>query len=346
MTYFTPRNPTARNYGRSSAVTITRKTLNEIPWAEGYTAYQEAANMWEETAQAAHESLADASYAHFIKQKEADYESVNPEGGAYEGNATDSNPQQPYKPLPNRTSGRRKAGQKAFVEWLTAKKFGDLSTSVLPEMITLVGNLPYKLNENGLISGKSLLQSFSKTPTMLGIYVFLMLDSRSCYLDKQYKGTARPYSSLVPLILYAIRLVKGVPYTAWDPEEIRSVVNHDLAEAMLFDMPEDQWPTKDEILEGRQQGLTFASGPNTGKVRSAITSHKLYATTGTCFEKTPSLFQVMLSQIWVAHPENRTKYMVLDPIDWDKVPAPLIEIEVFSPFDHQNDSQETYDGIL
>ena len=346
MTYFTSRKPAIRNYGRSSSVTITRKTLNEIPWAEGYSAYQEAANMWEETAQAAHESLADASYTHFIEQREAEYESVNPEGGAYEGNATDSNPQQPYKPLPNRVSGRRKAGQKAFVAWLTAKSFGDLSTTVLPEMITMVGALPYKLNDNGLISGKSLLSSFSKTPTMLGIYVFLMLDTRSCYLDKQYKGTSKTYSSLVPLIMYAIRLVKGVPYTAWDPEEIRLVVNNDLADAMLFGMPESEWPTKDEIIAGRLQGLTFASGPSLGKVRSPITSHKLYATGGTCFEKTPSLFQVMLSQIWVAHPENRSKYMVLDPDNWDKVPPPLIEVDVFTPSDYQAGVEEIYEGIL
>jgi hypothetical protein len=37
----------------------------------------------------------------------------------------------------------------------------------------------------------------------------------------------------------------------------------------------------------------------------------------------------MLSQIWVAHPENRTKYMVLDPLNWDRVPPPLIETDIF-----------------
>lgn len=346
MTYFTGKRPAARNYGRSSAVTITRKTLREIPWAEGYEAYQAAANMWEETASAAYEAIQDATYANFIKQKEVEYEYLNSESGALEFNLSDAHPQEPYKALPNRVAGRRKAGQKAFVEWLTAKSFGDLSTTVLPELMTLVGNLSYKLNPNGLISGKSLLPHFSENNTMKGIYVFLMLDTRSCYLDKQYKGTARPYSSLVPLILYAIRLVKGVPYTAWDPAELSLVVNHDLVEAMLFDMPEDQWPTREEIIAGRLQGLTFASGSNIGKVRNPVTSFKLYATGGTCFEKTPPLFQVMLSQIWVAHPDNRTKYMVLDPKNWDKVPPPLIEVDVFSSADSQAWPEETYEGIL
>lgn len=39
----------------------------------------------------------------------------------------------------------------------------------------------------------------------------------------------------------------------------------------------------------------------------------------------------MLAQIWVAHPDNRTKYMVLDPLNWDRVPPALIQVEVLEP---------------
>lgn len=343
MAYYTARPP-VRNYGKSSQVTISKRDVATTPWAQGYHVYSDAANLWESTETDAHHQMADALYKQWIQKKESQMEDMDPEAGAYEGNLTDEFPQQPYSVLPNKQAGRRKAGQKAYIAWLEDLKYGDLSTTILPELMTLVGNLPYKLNENGLISGKSLLSAFSKDATMLGIYVFLMLDSRSCYLTQQYKGTARPFSSLVPLIPYAIRLVKGVAYTAWDPEEIRLVINNDLADAMLFDL--DPKPTRDDILEGREQGLTFASGKDVGKMRNPVTSFKLFATAGTCFEKTPHLWQVMTSQIWVAHPENRSKYMVLDPLNWDKVPPPLVSVEVFAPSAYQAEATEVYNGIL
>jgi hypothetical protein len=37
----------------------------------------------------------------------------------------------------------------------------------------------------------------------------------------------------------------------------------------------------------------------------------------------------MLTQIWCAHPENRTKYMVLCPYAWDCIPPPLISNNIF-----------------
>ena len=345
MTYYTAR-PAAlhRNYGKSSQVTVSRRDVATTPWAEGYQVYTDAANLWESTETEAYHQMADASYKQYIEKKESQMEDISPEAGAYEGNLTDEFPQQPYSELPNRRAGRRKAGQKAFIAWLEGLKYGDLSTTILPELMTLIGNLPTKLNENGLISGNAFIEWFSKSPINRGIYVFLMLDTRSAYLTQQYKGTARTFSSLVPLIPYAIRLVRGVPYTAWDPKEIRQVVNNDLADAMLFDL--DPKPTRDDILEGREQGLTFASGKDVGKMRNPVTSFKLFATAGTCFEKTPHLWQVMTSQIWVAHPENRSKYMVLDPTNWDRVPPPLVSVEVFAPSAYQAEASEAYNGIL
>jgi hypothetical protein len=43
----------------------------------------------------------------------------------------------------------------------------------------------------------------------------------------------------------------------------------------------------------------------------------------------PELAQTMIAQIWCAHPSNRTKYMVLDPKNWDAIPAPLISSDIF-----------------
>ena len=317
-----------RSTGKSSAVTSITKDFNSIPWAKLYETYMEAALDWEETALAAQHSQEDDAYEHLISKKETALEST--ESGAYEGNLRDEYPKPQYAPLASRGYGRRKAGQKAVIEnFIKSYNFGDWSETIMPQIITKIGSMPFVKNENGLISGKRFVADNFKTDADKGLYIFLMLDTRSSYLGTQYKGTSRPYSSLVPLILYAIRLVRGVVYTAWDPEEIRLVVNNDLADAMLFRT--DVWPTKDEILEGRQKGLTIGSGKDAGKIRSPLSTFKLYATTGTCFWGMPSCVQLMLAQIWVAHPDNRTKYMVLDPLNWDRVPPALIQVEVLEP---------------
>jgi hypothetical protein len=39
----------------------------------------------------------------------------------------------------------------------------------------------------------------------------------------------------------------------------------------------------------------------------------------------------MLTQIWLAHPTIRNEYMVLDPVNWDNVPQPLVSNDIFKP---------------
>ena len=323
-----------RNTGKSSAVTSITKDFNSIQWGKAYEIYKEAGDEWEEMATSVHHTQEDEAYEYLISKKETAWAEMNSESGAYEGNLRDEYPKPPYTSLPKRLYGRRKAGQKALIEkFIKTNSFGDWSETIMPQIITKLGNMPFVKNENGLISGKRFILDNFKTDADKGLWAFLMLDTRSSYLTTQYKGPGRQFSSLVPLILYAIRLVKGETYTAWDPEEIRYVVNNDLADAMLFRT--DVWPTRDEILEGRHKGLTVGIGKDAGKQRSPISSYKLYAVSGTCFSGMPSCAQVMLSQIWVAHPENRTKYMVLDPVNWDKVPPALIQVEVFDPKPNQ-----------
>ena len=317
-----------RSTGKSSAVTTVKKSFSNIPWAEAYSIYKTAGDEWEELATLAQRAEEDSAYEASIQKLETRVSEG--ESGAYEGNIRDENPQTNRKPLAHRAYGRRKAGQKALIEnFINAYNLGDWSETIMPEIITKVGGMHLTRNSNGLISGKRFIYDNFTTDADKGLWAFLMLDSRSCYLSTQYKGSSKPYSTLVPLILYAVRLVRGEAYTAWDPAELRSVVNHELAEAMLFTT--DQWPTRDELIEGREQGLTIGSGKDMGKKRSPISTFKLYATSGTCYQGMPACLQVMLAQIWVAHPDNRTKYMVLDPTNWDRVPPPLIEAEPLAP---------------
>lgn len=320
-----------RASNRSSAVTIIKKDIEHIPWAEMYRIYTKAGDDWEETAQAAHEHSENEKYEYSIRKREENWSEMHSEEGAYEGNLRDEFPKPPLAPLPSRNHGRLKAGQKALTAYITGTlKLGSWADTVMPQIITRLGNMPVVYNAEGLINGTQFVKDNFKTEADRGFYHFLMLDSRSCYLDSpQYKGTSKSYSALVPLILYALRLVKDIPYTAWDRETLRHVVNYDLYRAMTYTT--DSWPTREQILEDREIGLTYHSGSSMGKVRNPISSHKLYSTKNTCFDKMPSLVQVMIAQIWVAHPENRTKYMILDCENWHRVPPALVSTEVFSP---------------
>lgn len=314
----------------SSAGTVYTRGFEMVPWEEFFRLYQEAADTWEDQAQLSHQRSLDAYYDNYVKRQEQKAEALQGEAGALEINISESLAPKNTTPLPGKAAGRRRAGLKAVLEKIESLKFGDWSDKIMPEIITYIGNMQFRVNDNGLTSGKKFVQDNFKTDKDRGLYVFLMLDSRSKYLAQQYRGAGKPYSSLVPLIPYAHRLKTGTLYSAWDPQEIAFVVNEDLAEGMLYRPAEGQeWPSREQILEERTQCLTFSTGKDAGKVRSPLSSFKLYSTQGTCFEGIPHCAQIMMSQIWVAHPENRTKYMVLDPLDWDGVPEPLIPVQMF-----------------
>jgi hypothetical protein len=43
----------------------------------------------------------------------------------------------------------------------------------------------------------------------------------------------------------------------------------------------------------------------------------------------PKITQTILTQCWLAHPELRTPYMILDLENWDNLPKPLVSNEIF-----------------
>jgi hypothetical protein len=49
----------------------------------------------------------------------------------------------------------------------------------------------------------------------------------------------------------------------------------------------------------------------------------------------PKLTQTILTQCWLAHPESRTPYMILDLENWDNMPKPLVSNEIFKELPKQ-----------
>lgn len=236
---------------------------------------------------------------------------------------------------------KRKAGQKAITDiWIPRYKLGSLLISVMPQIMAHIASKPFRLAEVSTVEGKIDGAKMTKSAFAFdsewerGLYLFLMLDSRSAYLTTQYKGEGVQFCSLVPLIPYAFKLHHKLSYSKWDRKTLKWVVNKNLCAAMLY---EGSF-TRDELLHARELGLVYQSGAAEGQSRNPQSTFKLWSTKGGCLHGVPELAQVMLTQIWCAHPSNRTPYMVLDPKNWDIMPTPLITENIFMPLTAVNNS--------
>ena len=307
--------------------TITRE-LKSIPFDKAFRLCEDAAELALATQQQILDDKFSAEVAHLEQQYTASHEAPSEVSFA----------DQVSVPKLDHAKIARQARQKALTEEFIPQYKLDttLQLYTLPELIRWLGKvysdqwLREVMTAEGRIDGKKAAKTifdFSQDWDK-GLYYFLMLDSRSSYLKTQYKGDARNYCSLVPLILYAFKLLHSVPYSKWDRATLPYVVNESLCNAMLCDVPE---VTREELLEIRELGLVFKTGQKIGSTRNPATTYKLTGVNSTKIGGMPELAQTMITQIWCAHPTNRTKYMVLDPENWDSIPTPLVAEQLFAP---------------
>lgn len=303
---------------------IINGSLASIPWEEAYRIYENAAAL-------ALANYKDAREAHYRDQYEKELtrrnllqESLNPEAGSYEGDFNLEYSPPPLSAVEIREV-RQKGGEEALLEYFIKpyqlKSFG---MRVMEEILVVYKN--HKLNKagpGGTICGKQyLLDNFNpKDEKSLGIYRFLQFNQRSAWLGGSATKEGKRFNNLVPLILFAHKLYNNTPYSSWSRETLHYVVNSQLAEAMLLEPPQLSVERK---LELRDLGLMAK-----GERRSAQTTYMLYGLKNTEVGELNNLSKAMLLQTWCAHPTNRTKYMVLDPQNWDEMPTPLVSPDIF-----------------
>lgn len=303
---------------------IVDGSLASVPWEEAYKIYENAASL----ALADYRDAREEHYKEQFRQEDSRRRllaaSLAPEGGGFEGDVNLE-----YSPPAMTTEEvrevRQKAGDEALLEYFIKpyqlKSFG---MRVMEEILAIYKN--HRLNNlgaEGTICGKQyLLDNFDpKDKHALGIYRFLQFNQRSAWLSGPATKEGKKFCNLVPLILFAHKLYNDVPYNRWGRENIHYVVNSQLATAMLAEHPE---LSVERRLQLRDIGLTAK-----GEKRSAQTTYMLYGLKGTEVEKLDSLSKAMILQTWCAHPTNRTKYMILDSADWDKMPSALLNAEIF-----------------
>lgn len=199
-----------------------------------------------------------------------------------------------------------------------------------PQALAHVAKWSIARDHTGLISPKSLVVDNCKNnPRNKGLYWILMSKHRA--VRKQYQQTE--FCSMVPLILAAFKKFAGIKYSEWNRDEVHYVISPALLEAATTVPPQY---TLEEILQFRVQGLTTSDRAtrNPGVLKSATTTYNLHGLPRELEDgrvgpgSLPAMLKMMICQTWCAHPQNRSPYMILDPLDWDHMPEPLLTDEV------------------
>lgn len=293
------------------------KNIKNVPFDEVLELYMDAKRELIDTAQADE----DDRYEQLIAAKEREY--CNNNEAPYEGNFRDEFKKNPVNVTPLavekkfsasfETQFLLKYGIPAHIDW------------ILEAAVTIIGQMRVYKDDEDLLDPVAFRNENFKDSWSKGLYLLLKVNTKSQYLKLQYKAPHKAYGALVPFIMYAQRLAKNIPYSAWSRDGIDAIVHTDLAEAMCFTGFNY---TKEQIIERRTEGLTIKSGRGMGTMKNPVTTHRLTHGSDPDWNSIPTLAQVMYAQIWMAHPSNRTKYMILDPENWDRMPPALIPSEV------------------
>lgn len=208
-------------------------------------------------------------------------------------------------------------GDDQFELQVEAANLHNFSTWLLPQLVAHFGR--WRLHSTGQETVVK-----NSVSTLDKVLWRLSRVRRSLLVKNQ---TRQPeYGQLTPLILLGLKRSQGYSYEQFrEFQDIKWLLEPPLLEALSVTI---SVPQKNRLLEIRDQGLIYRSGKNSGTRRNPETTWQLYGIQDTELGGYPKLLQTILTQCWLAHPKNRRETMILDPLDWDLMPEPLIDVDV------------------
>lgn len=285
----------------------SKKDIKEIPFATIRQEYVRAVNEYKD--------IRARQYAEFLLSKEAEWTATHE--APYEGNFSDQYPD------PKLTQSELDAvGFKGVAAVLPSLGIKAASKWLMPQLLNYLNEtVVFVRTAEGKIDGRATVINWvaKDQDKHLGMLYVITFPTRSAVVSNQ---TSEPdSSSLVPLFLAAFKKYRNINYSEWDRDTLSLIVAEPLLKAMLCGPVPDI--TTEQLLQLRVDG------------KLPTTHHKLLAAAvnASPLAGLPDNAVAMLTQIWVASPELRTKYMVLDPDNWDAMPAPLVSINLFSKYD-------------
>lgn len=167
----------------------------------------------------------------------------------------------------------------------------------------------------GQIGGKETYEANVKDDSSRVLYRLSRV-RRSCFISNQTEDPT--YASYTPLILLGQRLYNQVDYSSFETATDIQILLEPYLDEIVQSANKVPLPTAERLLEIRDIGLIQA-----GESRHPKACFKLNGLRGTEFEEHKAL-ATMVTQCWLAYPGVRVAHtMLLDPYDWDNIPAPL-----------------------
>jgi len=216
-------------------------------------------------------------------------------------------------------------------EFCEAEKLSHFYTWLLPQMVAHFGSWTLAYTAEGQIDVLATLKhNVGTDPKLQGIWKLSRV-KRSLLIPVMSKSP--DYGTLTPLVLMGLKRMQGVDYQSWRAlNNLEYILEPSLYKAL--NLNHDDLLTcgslgSERLLELRNQGLLQRTGAKAGQMKKPESTWSLTGMQGTEIAHLPKLTQTMLTQIWLAHPSLRTPYMILDPNNWDNLPAPLLTPEIF-----------------
>lgn len=216
--------------------------------------------------------------------------------------------------------------------WAESNDLSHFSSWIMPQLVAWYGSWTLAYTTEGQIDCLQTVRNNCPCPQTRAFYMLSRM-KRSLLVASQTKSP--DYSTLTPLILMGQKRMQGVNYEQWrSAKNLEWVMEPRLYEALSLDaqtIEECCSLGSDRLIEIRDQGLLARTGKYAGSKKPAKSTWSLTGIQDTELGKLPKITQTILTQCWLAHPESRTPYMILDLQNWDSMPKPLVTNDIFKP---------------
>jgi hypothetical protein len=232
--------------------------------------------------------------------------------------------------------------------WCEQVNLSHLHTWLLPQLVAWYGSWTLVLDEHSNYDCLATVKLNCSDPKSRAFYMLSRV-KRSLLVAQQTKTP--DYASLTPLVLMGLKRMQGINYETWRKSSgLQYMLEPRLFDALVLDDTDLEICGSlgsNRLKEIQVQGLTTKSGKTAGSMKPARSTWSLTGIQDTEIGHLPKLTQTILTQCWLAHPELRTPYMILDLENWDAMPQPLVSNEIFKavPEQQPNKSREVADVL-
>lgn len=217
----------------------------------------------------------------------------------------------------------------SFEAWAESHELSHLAPWLLPQLVAHFGSWKLIFSDDKIDCLKTIKHNCSD-PKQRAFYTLSRI-KRSVLVQNQTKSP--DYATLTPLILMGLKRMQGVQYETWrTAKDLSWILEPRLFEATMLDSTVVKnccGLGSDRLIEIRNQGLLARTGTKAGQMKPAKSTWSLTGIQDTELGSLPKLTQTILTQCWLAHPESRTPYMILDLENWDAMPQPLVTNDIF-----------------